>query len=194
MGTTIHFKGRLSSRDALATVESIGRAFASEHHWQLQPAPQIDAAGALQQGFIYFPHPDCEPLHLVFNEALVVDDFVKTQFAGASVHVAVVQFLRAIAPHFSSLDVFDEGGYWDTSDERALLDSMSGIDRRLTDQLNAFPGSVAAVREPNGRITDLYRARAPEAVAALAAAFEPPPPARAQRRPWWRRLFQHSAV
>jgi len=193
MGTTIHFKGRLSSPDALSVVEGIGLAFAAEHGWRHEAAPQSASAGDRPRGIVYFPHPDCEPLHLIFDDELVVDDFVKTQFAGSSVHVAVVQFLRALTPHFSALEVFDEGEYWDTSDATALEESMSSIDRRLAAELKAFPGSIAAVHEANGRITDLYRARTPEAVAALAAAFSPPP-ASADRRPWWRRLFQRSAV
>jgi len=146
-------------------------------------------------GVVYFPHPDCEPLHLVFDGSLGVDDFVKTQFAGSSVHITVVRFLRALVPHFSSFEVLDESGYWDTSDATALQESIDSIDRRLAEQLTAFPGSVAAVRESSGRITDLYRARTPEAVAAINAAFgQGATPAEARRRAWWKRLFKRPAV
>ena len=66
------------------------------------------------RGIVLYPHENSEPLRLEFDRDLIVQEFIKTQFAPAEIHVKIVGFLKKIAPHFEALTVEDEGEYWDT--------------------------------------------------------------------------------
>jgi len=66
------------------------------------------------RGIVLYPHENSEPLRLEFDRDLIVQEFIKTQFAPAEIHVKIVGFPKEITPHFEALAVEDEGEYWDT--------------------------------------------------------------------------------
>ena len=190
MGITIHFTGYLPGEAALAAIERDGRAFADARGWQYRSIDHTDADGVQYTGTVYFPHPDCEPVYLVFDAQFRLSDHVKTHFAPSAIHIAVIELMRAVAPHFAALEVDDEAGYWESSSIQELDDARAVINSRLDEIMRESPGSVRFVKERNGRIVDVYRARTAEAATALAAAFGPDvPKADDKSVPWWRRLF-----
>jgi hypothetical protein len=124
MGVTIHFSGRLRSRaDAPRVVEEL-LDIAQTLDW-----PHVIIDDAEDVGISVRPHPECESFLLLFdaqgalrNPVLESDGyFCKTQFAPASVHVALVKLLRHLGKRwFAELTVVDEGGYWETGDLQEL--------------------------------------------------------------------------
>ena len=57
---------------------------------------------------------------------------VKTQFAPAEVHIAVVNLLRFLKKRYiPNLEVHDEGGYWETSDKEKLIEKMKFLDEKM---------------------------------------------------------------
>jgi hypothetical protein len=165
-GITIHYEGTAKSERDLSTALAIARQFANTRGWLLQEVleedgilervvneEEADYAGRVQ-GVVLFPHEDAEPFELLFGDDLFMQSYIKTQFAGAQAHVAVIQLLQALAPHFETLGVIDEGEYWDTSDAEALESLLAGCNAALAELLRSNPNASTRVRLPSGRIVD----------------------------------------
>jgi hypothetical protein len=161
MGVTIHFEGRLKDVAAADRALAIASRFAVEAGWRSEPVNESEpipcGAGdgnVPRLGLTLFPHEASEPLWLAFDGAGCVRQHIKTQYAPVTVHMKVVELLRLLAGEFESLDVDDEGEYWETSD-RAILESR--IDEcavALGEMLRQEPRARGPVRLPNGRIAD----------------------------------------
>jgi hypothetical protein len=162
MGVTIHFAGQLRDEAGLAGVEQAAREFASSRGWRVETIDFAVNSPEDYTGISIFPDPLCEPVHLVFDQNLRVDEYTKTQFAGPTVHIQLIELLRLVQPWFSDLEVSDEGEYWETSNEEQLRLHL----RVVTDSLNAHlaedPTCDVAVKLPSGRIVDLRRENARE--------------------------------
>ncbi len=109
------------------------------------------------RGIIVNPHPESEGVWLIFNGAGELCSympqnesdhywenkflFTKTQFAPIENHIAVCELLEMIRDkHFPTLEVSDEGEYWQTKDRArleqqfALLNSlMNRVEKMLKD-------------------------------------------------------------
>lgn len=103
------------------------------------------------KGIEFVPHPCCDPVSFYFDgqgtlssvpgRALSLDQrerpdqpfiSVKTQFAPAEIHIAIVRLLRYIKGRYiSNLEVRDEGGYWETGDPAELERRRESINRAL---------------------------------------------------------------
>lgn len=62
---------------------------------------------------VIYPHEDCDPIRLEFDRDLYIQEFTKTQFAGARIHLKVLELLSVIRPFFSEFSIEDEGEYWE---------------------------------------------------------------------------------
>jgi len=89
-------------------------------------------------------HADCESLDLFFDKEgnltgpllfIMVSEgrikaqeaflSVKTQFAPAEIHIAIVNLLRFLKKRYiPNMEVRDEGDYWNTSDKEKLIGKM----------------------------------------------------------------------
>src|SRR5215813_1446901 len=145
MGVTIHFEGGLKSQEALEELLAVARQFAQTNRWDTEviDSPEVtlqrvrdeenwDYAGPVR-GIALLPGTDCDPIRLEFDRDLYLQEFTKTQFAGADTHVKVVGLLKAIERFFSQLNVEDEGEYWETGDREALTAHLTACDRALKD-------------------------------------------------------------
>ncbi len=57
---------------------------------------------------------------------------VKTQFAPVDVHITIVKLLKYLQKkYFSNLDVIDEGEYWDTEDEKILIEKINFLSDKI---------------------------------------------------------------
>jgi hypothetical protein len=168
VGVTIHFEGRLKSPAALAALESDVRAFAKESGWLTKPISESNALlkrvvneqnddyVGPTRGIEVQPHPNSEPLRFEFDRGLFVQEYCKTQFAGATTHVRIVELLHRVVHHFEDLHVEDEGEFWETQDEVLLerhIDKVNGlIDEMLRENRGAKGGPI---RLASGRIVDV---------------------------------------
>jgi hypothetical protein len=96
-----------------------------------------------------------EPLYLIFSATGKVDNFIKTQFAGADVHIGVIEVLDAVKPFFLNLAIEDEGRYWDTRNRSFLEEDMASVLIQIEAIKAQHPNAVGPVKRPDGRILDL---------------------------------------
>lgn len=153
MGVTIHYSGQLRNPDRLEDVIALAEKLAKDSCWDFEPLERGDRGQAV--GFVAYPHQDCEPLRFEFGEDFKVRGWVKTQFAGPDVHVAVVSFLRQIRPIIGRLGVRDEGEYWETGSLEKLHEHVNTINRIIREMQDEKPGIRVKVRQLDGRIVDV---------------------------------------
>ena len=167
MGVTIHFEGKLKNERNLTSVVRAAEAFARARGWEVQHISHMEARLARVRdgqdwdyvgptsGVQVLPHERCDPLRLEFDKDLYIQEYTKTQFAGSQVHIDVVKLLHELAPHFESLQVEDEGEYWETGDPAVVTEHINACNRALTDELLKNPGAQGPVQIPSGRWVDL---------------------------------------
>ncbi len=169
MGITIHFTARVTdpshSASAIAAAEASAhrRGWAAERFANANATLQRSDAGreweytGATTGVRITPHEACEPLTFEFDADGVCQDYVKTQFAGPAIHMAVVDLLRDVEPSLASLEVFDEGDYWNTQDTARVTGLFADVDVQLKQSLASDSKNVGPVQLENGRIVDLIR-------------------------------------
>jgi hypothetical protein len=168
MGVTIHFEGHLRDRAAMTDLLQFARRFASERGWVTEEINEAnvkllrvdenekacDYLGSVI-GLKLIPGNDCEPIKLEFDNDLYVQEWTKTQFAGAEMHLTVCDFLHSIQPYFETFKVNDEAEYWNTGDTKLLKQHLAACDRLIEEHLQAHPTAKVKVKEPTGRIVDI---------------------------------------
>ena len=101
------------------------------------------------------PHLDCEPFTLGPDENGIIENWVKTQFAGPEIHIQILDFLSRIAPYFDTFAVEDEAEFWETQDRTVLEGHFSQINAVLRNMMEENPNARLQLRMPSGRIVDL---------------------------------------
>jgi len=129
--------------------------------WTTPPNASMQNAGVIEgnlglKGIGFAPHPKSESLSLFFDRdgslrcpmsmLLILDGTikpedawisVKTQFSNPDTHIWVIGLLKYLKKKYiSSLEVSDEGGYWDTGDRKELERRMNFINEKI-DSLSA---------------------------------------------------------
>ncbi len=168
-GVTIHFEGEAKNDKAIDAIITEATAFAAKRGWRVESASK--AKGELERvkddksvkyvgpirGIILYPHAMCEPVYLQFGSDHAMQDFVKTQFAGADVHIAVIELLRLLKPKFSRLKVEDEGEYWETGNRSKLEQHISTVNRMIKDIIREKPSARGPVKLKDGRMVDIIQ-------------------------------------
>jgi hypothetical protein len=176
-GITIHYEGRA---DGASSIEKMAAAVcekASQFGWacksisgrQIGESDQITAKFVSEleggpdlgnaRGIVVYPHPMCEPLYLVAGPSGRMKNFVKTQFAGAEVHVKVVEILEVAKANLVSLQLEDESGFADSKDRKKLESELEGVHLMMAKIQRENSGVRGPVKRPDGRILDLVRDR-----------------------------------
>ncbi len=168
MSITIHFEGTLKDETAYEAVVSEASKLATEMSWPARPISEEkvtllrvrdeedwDYVGPAK-GIEIRPHENSEPLRLIFDRKLYVQEYIKTQFAPVEVHVAVSNFLKRLEPYFELFEVTDEGEYYDTNDLRKLEDHIQWCFKALDEYLEQEDKYYGPVRSPDGRIIDVF--------------------------------------
>ncbi len=166
MGVTIHFEGYLRDQGSLKIVLKKARDVGNTFGWQavdinessvemtrIIDEEEISYIGPAE-GVQFQPHPDCDLLRLVFGGDMFLQEFVKTQFAGAETHMRVTELLREIEPYFIDLRVDDEGEFWETLDHALLTEHIENTNAALAAYVADNPGVKTKVRLPSGHIVD----------------------------------------
>jgi hypothetical protein len=159
MGVTIHYKGKLTSTDNIDSfceeMEDIAKSMGWKHSvfdFDVNDKTPV-------KGVIIRPHEKSESLQLISDRQgnlrnvfamefagedseLTYLNFIKTQFAPVEIHIAVIKLLKYIQQKYiSNLDVYDEGEYWQTGDEKILkrkIDFLNSVMDQLEDVLNTI--------------------------------------------------------
>ena len=106
-------------------------------------------------GIVLYPHENAEPLRLEFDKDLYIQEYIKTQFAGAPVHIAIIEYLRRIQPCFLTLHVTDEAEYWDTNDSDLLQAHLTQTQKTIGELMTQYSNAKMMVRTSDGRIIDI---------------------------------------
>jgi hypothetical protein len=147
-GVTIHYTGTAESSVAVGKVLAAARKYAANQKWKLEDASAL--RGTLRRmdgekeknvetkirGIRITVAPMCEPLFLQFGDDLVVNDFVKTQYAGAEAHIAVIGLFELIRSDMQSLTITDEGEYWGSHKRGTLLKNVEAVDLMIATSRN----------------------------------------------------------
>jgi hypothetical protein len=168
-GVTIHYEGKAKSRAAATQALQVARAEARRLNWVVEDANASSAhltrviaekerlyTGRVA-GIVIRPGPMCDPFYIQFGDDLFLQDFVKTQFAGPDVHIAIVKLLKKIAAYFNRLSVEDEGEYWETNNRATLKKHIAVIDKMIDAAVAGNPRARTRVKMPDGRIIDLIQ-------------------------------------
>ncbi|MER8547284.1 MULTISPECIES: hypothetical protein [unclassified Mesorhizobium] len=171
MGVTIYFEGQLRGHEQYAALLHEAKAFAIARDWPVREIDErektlnrvidernVDYIGPVF-GIELQPHPNSEPLRLEFDNHLFVQQHCKTQFSGAGAHIEIIRFLREITRLFSSLNVVDEGEYWELSDPSILQSNFDNVDAMLAEILLKDPTARGPIRLETGRIIDVISDR-----------------------------------
>jgi hypothetical protein len=172
-GVTIHFKGQVTNAAAIEKIKSSACEIAKAHSWRCDPvsdpkSPVLDhiTTQSLQEldgtsnlsvanGVVIYPADMSEPLYLVFGASNKLDNFVKTQFSGPETHLGVIEIFDSIKPFFLSLEIEDEGRYWETRNRALLEEDMGSVSAQIEAIKEQRPNVTGPVKRPDGRILDL---------------------------------------
>ena len=167
-GVTVHYQGKAKDAAAVAKVLAAARSVASAHGWEVREASVANASvprevagkettyqGPLN-GIVIYPHPMCEPIYIRFGTDLFMRDWVKTQFAGADVHVEVIGLFRKLKPLLADLQVQDEGEYWETNDRTKLATNIATVNAMI-ESIRKSQSGVKGPVKIGDRIIDLMK-------------------------------------
>ena len=190
MGITIHYHGKLDDPRVLPDLLLAARHFCFQRKWKFEniddrvigtvervksyESENIETITApiddVQRGLLIDPHPDSEPVWLLFNQHgelcfyMPLPEpgqywenkllFTKTQFAPLDTHISICELLHLIQDrYFSSLQVSDEGEYFETHDPARLAQNigklnaiMDRVENALTDEESSDP-MIDAIRD-----------------------------------------------
>jgi len=146
LGITIYYSGAVAELEPL---KQSAMAIARERSWEFRSIPNPG------RGFVIYTHPDCEPLAFNFDKRGKVNSWVKTQFAGAEVHVQIVDLLARIKPFFKRLNVEDDTGFTENGDRSNLEWHINQINSMIDEARAANPAIQTKVHLPSGLIVDI---------------------------------------
>ena len=174
-GITIHFEGTAASDASVQRIVTAAARRADQNGWRyqrigdgevatldgvtLRMLEEVQGSKELSElrGIVVYPHEMCEPVYLVFGSKRRTKNHVKTQFAGADVHVKVVELLESLKPQFAELEIDDEGEYFPKHD-RAELEARLAASLAAMEALRVnTAGARGPVKRPDGRILDIVR-------------------------------------
>jgi len=159
MGVTIHYKGKLNSADDIDSFCEEMEDIAKSMGWKCSAFDFDDKSNVPLKGVIIGPHEKSEPLPFMVDKNGFLrnpfmlefskgdDEFtwfnhIKTQFAPIENHIAVIKLLKYIQQKYiSNLDVYDEGEYWQTGNEKILkrkIDFLNSVMDQLEDVLSTI--------------------------------------------------------
>jgi len=144
---TLYYRGRIAQGVSRHSLFSEAESIAFENGWGIRRLPS--------GGFVIQAHPDCEPLILDPDDKGKVDNWVKTQYAGAEIHIQISDFLSRISRFFAKLKVEDDTDYWTTRNRENLEIGIQQVNEMLEDAVRENPSVRTNVRLPDGRIVDI---------------------------------------
>jgi hypothetical protein len=154
MGVTIHYRGRLKSADLVEPLVRELQDICDINNWSYTLLPDDFGERIADlpniRGIMFHVHEECEPLVFIFNtEGYLRSLFdliferrltsktyswisAKTQFAGAEMHIKVINLLLHLRKtYFKRMDIRDEGDYYPSKDKEKLQDRFDLIQNAM---------------------------------------------------------------
>lgn len=168
MGLTINYTGDFNPCASLLELIEEVKDIAVIHKWNYHifettfPENSFEDTNFNEDIYgISFSAPDCEPVLLCFlsngrmsnpfmfqnwlqskdkdDEHLIYGNFTKTQYAGIEIHKQIIHLLKHLSKKYLiNFKVIDEGGYWESEDEKVLQDNFN----RYTDLIENVASSI----------------------------------------------------
>lgn len=168
MGLSIHYSGSIANPESLPELISEVQDIARIYDWPFvvyeSAFPDNHLGKTTFTDSIYgvsFTPPGCESVFICFlsngkmsgpvqlqlygsSEIETEKKYlyilsVKTQFAGADIHMVVVNLFRYLSDKYlARFNMSDEGSYWETCDEKILKDNF----KRYSALLNSFCSAI----------------------------------------------------
>lgn len=182
MGLTIHYNGKFnpsaSLRELIEEAKDIAEIYNWKYHiYETEFSPNDFGKESYNDkiyGIIILP-PNCEPVYLTFlsNGRMSTEHslefwgksedekeknylymlFTKTQFAGIHVHKLIINlFCYLSQKYFSEFNMFDEGKYWETKDEKLLEE----IFKRYNELFDQFETALETIPLKPGESFEEY--------------------------------------
>lgn len=184
MGLTIHYNGKFnpsaSLRELIEEAKDVAEIYNWKYHiYETEFSPNDFGKESYNDkiyGIIILP-PNCEPVYLTFlsNGRMSTEHnlefwgksedekeknylymlFTKTQFAGIHVHKLIINLFRYLSQkYFSEFNMFDEGKYWETKDEKLLEE----IFKRYNDIFDQFENALETIPlKPNESFDEYFQ-------------------------------------
>jgi hypothetical protein len=169
MGITIHYHGKLGPKVKAKEAYIMASLISKEKGWECSGLAETDGPALLASPdgespydgklstFAINPHEHCEPLTFQITEEGYFKNWCKTQFAPLEIHKGIVDFFVQLRIKFGELVIQDEGGYWETRDEKALEERIIKCFMEMQSTKEEDPEYYGPVKSEDGRITDLVK-------------------------------------
>jgi hypothetical protein len=170
MGLSIHYSGSIRKYAMIDELVTETADICQSLGWLYHI---IDGNNTDNLKGICFSPQECEPVFLTFlptgrmcspvnlmnkdiyeenelDRELLYTTSTKTQYAGPDAHIAIIKLLRYIKEeYFLAFELNDEGMYWETMDEKVLLEQFARYEFLLNavsdtlSNMKAMPGETA---------------------------------------------------
>lgn len=167
MGLSIHYSGNIRYKALIDPLIEEVKDICETLDWAPQTIDDEEIKG------ICFAPKGSEPIFLTFNSEgrmlspvnimvkdiyggdqldkdLIFTTSTKTQYAGPDAHIAIIKLLKHISSKYlEDFRLSDEGYFWETSDEKVLLDQFKNYNTAIDifcealESLPAVPGENA---------------------------------------------------
>lgn len=168
MGLSIHYSGYIRSKELTGRLIEEVKDISETLGWapQIIDSDEIKGIGFAPKGsepvFLTFDHNGrlLSPVNILakdiyddvqLDKELIYTASTKTQYAGPDAHIAIIKLLKYIsAKYLSGFELYDEGDYWETGDEKVLLNQFKNFNAAIDsfckaiEDLPAVPGETAA--------------------------------------------------
>jgi hypothetical protein len=169
MGLSIHYSGKIKSETLIEKLTLETEDICQSLNWKYQV---IKKPNEDQLYGICFSPDGCEPVFLTFlpggrlctplnlmnrdiydrndvDKELMYTTSTKTQFAGPDTHIAVIKLLRYLKEkYFKEFELVDEGNFWETDDEKILLEQFARYEFALNIVIDALSHMKTMTGEP----------------------------------------------
>jgi len=144
MGVSIHYSGAMDVAQVEALCEELADIAKS---LGFKNSVEVDDDDKGLRGIILCPASKMEPIPFLFDstgrlhalgdliagwaeKTAILSVAVKTQFAGEKDHILLIGLLRYIQrKYIPSLEVTDEGGYWESNDREELRRRIEALEK-----------------------------------------------------------------
>ena len=146
MGLSIHYSGTIRHISLVEQLIEETTDVCKSMQWKYYVIRESGEEGV--NGIIFSPE-NCEPVFLTFlrnrrmcspinlkhkksyaanglDPELIYTSSTKTQYAGPATHIALLKFLKYLkGKYFETFEMEDEGFYWETNDEKILVERFN---------------------------------------------------------------------
>ncbi len=181
MGLSFHYKGALKNPQSLKSMIEEVVDIASTNEWKYliygdefpENSFSSDDKNDSLCGIIITP-PDCEPVCLTFfSDGKLVNGIhlklphpekqhedvylsVKTQFAGAAIHIQLITLFEYLnKKYFENFDLYDEGNFWETKNEQLLKETFA----KYNNLIEGFDSLLSAIPMKDEETIEAYLLR-----------------------------------